>query len=187
MTTSELREFKRQITPNATQTLVAALKNAKTTTKMLSRETSPHTNQLITEISPSREIGPHPNKSIKRLAQALKKRAKHEAEQQTCTPKLDQSSKALAEALKTSTQASHPDPSAKKLADALERYAKRKSKRPTRTYAERIRELIGSPEQCKECGGEHPTRLCMKQFEKLRKPETTPLPVTDDNSSNSDT
>src|SRR5712671_7097931 len=75
----------------------------------------------------------------------------------------------------------------KTLANALTRCAEEKGKRPTRTYAERIRQLLGSPEQCKECRGEHPTRLCMKRFEKLRNPETTPLPVIDDGSTNSDT
>src|SRR5712671_4213460 len=73
------------------------------------------------------------------------------------------------------------------LTNALKRKVERKTKRLTRTYAERIRELIGSPEQCTECGGEHPKRFCMKRFEKLRKPETTPLPTADDDSTNSDT
>jgi len=80
MTTSELKEFKRQIAPNATQTLVAASKNVKMTTNPLSRETSPHANQTLAGPPPSRETGPHPNKSLKKLAQALKKRAKYETE-----------------------------------------------------------------------------------------------------------
>src|SRR5712671_2156566 len=75
----------------------------------------------------------------------------------------------------------------KTLADSLKRHTRPKEERPTRTYAERIRKLIRSPEQCKECGGEHPTRLCVKRFEKLQKPETTPLPMIDDDSTNSDT
>src|SRR5712671_2825817 len=62
MTTLELREFKRRITPNATQTFVTALRNEKTTTNPLSRETSPHTDQTFTGTSSSRETGPHPTK-----------------------------------------------------------------------------------------------------------------------------
>jgi len=81
MTTFELKEFKRQITPDATQLLVTVLKNKKTLTNPLSRETSPHTDRTFTANPPSRETGPHPNKSMKKLAQALKKCARHEAEQ----------------------------------------------------------------------------------------------------------
>jgi len=66
----------------------------------LSRETSPHTNQTITGTSLSRETGPHPNKSMKKLAQALKKRAKHEAERSTYTPHHNCSHEKLTEALK---------------------------------------------------------------------------------------
>ena len=73
MTPSELREFKRWITPNATQILAVTLKNKEASTNPLSRETSPRTNQTFTEILPSRETGPHPAKSLKKLAQALKK------------------------------------------------------------------------------------------------------------------
>src|SRR5712671_5038315 len=58
MTTHELKEFKRRITPNATQMLATALRNVKTTTDSLSRETSPRTDQTFTEIPPSRETGP---------------------------------------------------------------------------------------------------------------------------------
>src|SRR5712672_715332 len=100
MTTLELREFKKQITPNTTQIFVTALRNAKTTTNPLSRETSPRTNQTFTGTPPSRETGPHPAKSMKKLAQALKKRAKHEAEQKTHTPSFNHSQKVLAETLK---------------------------------------------------------------------------------------
>jgi len=81
MTTSELREFKRQIAPNATQMLVTTLKNAKTTTNPLSRETSPHADQTFTETVPSRETGPHFPKSRKKLAQALRKRTQYDAQQ----------------------------------------------------------------------------------------------------------
>src|SRR5712671_5809112 len=55
MTTSERMEFKRQATSNATQMLIAALRNAKTTTDSLSRETSPHADQTFTGTPPSRE------------------------------------------------------------------------------------------------------------------------------------
>src|SRR5712672_3800493 len=187
MTTLELREFKRRITPNTTQIFVTALKNAKTTIDSLSRETSPRTDQTITETSPSRETGPHSTKSLKKLAQALKKRAKYDDEQKTHISSPDHSRRVLAAAPKHTARTPRPNPSIKTLADALKQHVERKSEQPTHTYAERIRELIGPPEQCKECGGEHPTRLCMKRFEKLRNPETTPLPMTDDDSTNSDT
>jgi len=75
----------------------------------------------------------------------------------------------------------------KALANTLKQHVEQKSERPTRSYAERIRELIGSPEQCEECGREHPTRLCMKRFEKLRRPETISLSIDDNDSANSDT
>jgi len=167
MTTSELEEFKRRIAPNATQILMTALTNKKTPTNPLSRETSPHADQTFTASPPSRETGPHPTKSIKKLAQALKKRAKYEAEQKTHTPSFNHSQKALAEALKHATKAPHPNASIKTLANTLKQKAERKAERPTRTYAERIRELIGPPEQCAKCGKEHPTCLCMKQFERF--------------------
>jgi len=81
MTTAEQWEFKREIAPNATQRLVAALQMMKTKppTYPLSRETSPHTNQTLTGMLPSRETSPHPNKSMKKLAQALKKCVKYKA------------------------------------------------------------------------------------------------------------
>jgi len=119
MSTNELKEFKRQIVPNATRTLATALENMKTTTDPLSRETSPHADQTITEFPPSRETGPHHAKSMKRLAQALKKRTKHEVEQRTNAPKLDRSFEMLAKTLKRSTQISYPDSSIRKLADIL--------------------------------------------------------------------
>jgi len=82
MTIAERSQFKREVTPNTTQRLVEALQTTKTrsSTKPLSRKTSPHTNQMVTGTPPSRETGPHPNKSIKKLAQALKKCAKYKAE-----------------------------------------------------------------------------------------------------------
>jgi len=186
MTMSECMEFKRQITTDSTQMLIAALRNAKMTANPLSRETSPHTDKTFTGPPPSRETGPHPSKSRKKLAQALKKRANHEAEQRTKTPHPNYSRKVLAEALKCAAKTPQPNVSTRTLANALTRYTKRKSEQLTRTYAERIRKLIGPPEQCEECGGEHPTQFCMKHFKKLRKPETTPIPVTDDGSTNSD-
>src|SRR5712675_2456585 len=187
MSTSELKEFKRRITPNATQIFAAALTNKKTPTNPLSRETSPHTNQTAIANPPSRETGPHPVKSLKKLAQALKKRAKYDAEQKTPVSPVDHSRKALATAMKRTVKTPRSNSSTKTLANSLKQHIERKSEQPTRSYAERIRELIGPPEQCKECGGEHPTRLCMKRFEKLRSHETTLLPTTDDDSTNSDT
>ena len=159
------------------------------TTNLLSRETSPHTDQILTGTPPSRETGPHPNNSLKKLAQALKKRAQYETKRHTQTSQLNQSRDALPKALKATVNAPHPDPSTKELAKTLKYYAERRieqpnpsiktltnvltrstkknDERPTRTYVERIRELLGSPERCKECGKEHSTRLCMKRFEKL--------------------
>src|SRR5712672_1109117 len=137
MTILELREFKKRITPNPTQIFVTALKNAKTTTNPLSRETSPRTNQTFTGTPPSRETGPHPAKSMKKLAQALKKRAKHEAEQKTHTPSFNHSQKVLAETLKRATKVPHPNASRETLANALKQKVERKTKQPTHTYAER--------------------------------------------------
>jgi len=135
MTTHELRKFKRQITPNATQIFVTAPRNAKTTTDPLSRETSPHTNQTFTETPPSRETGPHPCKSLKKLAQALKKRAKHEAEQQTRALDFNRSIKTLASALQSSIKTPRPNPTIKTLANALKQHVEQKSERPIHTYA----------------------------------------------------
>jgi len=60
-----------------------------------------------------------------------------------------------------------------------------------------LRQLAKIPEQCEECGREHLTRICIKWFRKLRKPEPTakqstqPKMVTfdvpDDESAGSDT
>jgi len=60
-----------------------------------------------------------------------------------------------------------------------------------------LRQLAKIPERCEECGGEHPTRICIKQFRKLHKPEpiaeqpTRPKMVTfdmpDDESTESNT
>jgi len=46
-----------------------------------------------------------------------------------------------------------------------------------------LRRLAKTPERCEECNGEHPTRICIKRFRKLHKPEATPLLVLDDNDS----
>jgi len=136
MTTHELREFKRQITPNATQIFIAALGSAKTITDPLSRETSPHTDQTFTESSPSGESGPHPSKSRKKLAQALKKRAKYEAERRAQTPHSTHSQKTLAEALKRSTKTPGSKTPMKIFADALTQYNEQRNERPIRTYIE---------------------------------------------------
>src|SRR5712671_6915364 len=179
MTTLELREFKRQIVPDATQVLITALKNKKTPTNPLSRETSPHADQIFTANPPSRETGPHPTKSLKKLTQALKKRAKYEAEQKTHISPFDRLRKVLAEVLKRTTKASHPNPSITTLAETLKRNVEQQTKKSTRTYAERIRELIGSPEQCEECGEEHPTRICIHRSKRLREErERTTRPKT---------
>src|SRR5712671_6526759 len=143
MTTKELREFKRQITPDATQIFVNALRNKKTPTEPLSRETSPCANRLLAESQPSRETGPHPNKSLKKLAQALKKRAKHETEQRIRASPPNRSLETLAETLKSTVKTSHSNQSTKTLASALKQHSEQKGERPIRTYAERIRELIG--------------------------------------------
>jgi len=121
MMTAEQRQFKEEISLNATQKLVKALRMTKTKspTKPLSRETSPYTNQMFIGTLPSRETGPHPNKSTKKLAQALKKRVKHEAKQPTPTPHPDHLLEQLAEALKWTTKTSHPNQSMEKLANAL--------------------------------------------------------------------
>src|SRR5712671_1408856 len=150
LTTSELSEFKRQITPNATQKLATTLRKKEKSTNPLSRETSPRANRTLTEFLPSRETSPHPNKSMKKLAQALKKRIKSEAEPQTNASKIDHSFKRFAKALKPPAQAPHPDPSMKKLAEALKRCSERK-------------------EQCAEYKNGYPTPVYMKRSEGLRK------------------
>ena len=60
-----------------------------------------------------------------------------------------------------------------------------------------LRQLAKIPERCEECSGEHPTRICIRQFRKTYKPEpiaeqpTRPKRVTfdvpDDESTGSDT
>jgi len=60
-----------------------------------------------------------------------------------------------------------------------------------------LRQLAKTPERCEECGGEHPTHICIRRFRKLHKPEpiaeqpTRPKKVTfdvpDDKSTGSDT
>src|SRR5712671_4000597 len=141
MTVSERMEFKRQITPNATQILATALKNKTTSTRLLNRETNPHTDRTFAEVPPSRETGPHPRKSLKKLAQALKKCAKHENEQQTQTPHPNHSREILARAMKRAIKTSRPNPSIRALSSTLKQHADQKSERPVHTYTERIREL----------------------------------------------
>src|SRR5712671_2820346 len=60
-----------------------------------------------------------------------------------------------------------------------------------------LKQLVKTPEQCEECGREYPTRICIRRFRKLHKPEpvteqiTRPKKVTfempDDESTESDT
>src|SRR5712672_4210540 len=59
MTTHELKEFKKRIAPNVTQIFVTAMKNKKTPTDPLSRETSPHADRTFTAKPPSKETDPH--------------------------------------------------------------------------------------------------------------------------------
>src|SRR5712671_5879839 len=150
MTTLELEEFKRQVVPNTAPALVT----------LLSRETNSHTDPTLTEAPPSRETGPHPRKSMKKLAQALKKRTEREAERRTHTSEPHHSFKVLAETPKPLTRTSHPDSSMKRLANALKRCSEPK-------------------ERCDECKEEHPTRFCLKCFERLRRPQTTPFFASD--------
>src|SRR5712672_248264 len=137
MTAHELRELKRRITPNATQILITTLTNEKTPTNPLSRETSPHANQMFTASPPSRETGPHPTKSRKKLAQALKKRARYEAEQKTYSSPFDHSQEILAETLKRTVKTPHPNMSMKALTNALKQNVERRTEQPTRTYVDR--------------------------------------------------
>src|SRR5712675_467705 len=45
-----------------------------------------------------------------------------------------------------------------------------------------LRRLAKTPERCEECGGEHPTRICIKRFKRLHTPEPAMLPTSDDDS-----
>src|SRR5712672_3864222 len=119
MTTLELKEFKKRITLNSTRMSMNTSNNEKTPANPLSRETSPRTDRTLAEFPPSRETGPHPNKSIKKLAQALKKRTRHETESRTHTSELDCPFETLAKTLKSSIQTSRPDSPMKRLANAL--------------------------------------------------------------------
>src|SRR5712672_3318109 len=101
MTTTERSEFKAYVLEKNEQ--------QKTSTTMLSRETSPRTNPTITAVPPSRETGPHTNQ---KLSQALMKFAKKQV-------------------------------------------------------------------RCDECGEEHPTRICIHRFKRLREErERTTRPET---------
>jgi len=44
----------------------------RTSTVLLSRETSPHTNQTPIAVLPSRETGPHTSQTLKRLVKVLR-------------------------------------------------------------------------------------------------------------------
>jgi len=165
MTTLELEEFKRQVISDATRTPVTTSNDRKASTNSLSRETSPRTDQTLTEAPPSRETGPHPSKSTKKLAQALRKRIRHEVERRIGAPELDHSFETLAKTLKSFAQVPRPISSMRKLTDALKRHFNQK-------------------ERCEECKGEHPTHTCLKRFKRLRRPQTIPLSASDDDSSN---
>jgi len=85
----------------------------KTPTVLLSRETSPHTNQTFMVVPPSRETGPHHSQALEKLVKVLR--------------------------------------------------------------------------HCEECNGEHLTCTCVKRFQRLRKPESTPYLAHDDDSTGSST
>jgi len=63
---------------------------------------------------------------MKKLAQALKKRAKYEVEQRARTPRPNHSQKVLAEALKHIVKTPHPNQSIKTLAETLKQCAEQK-------------------------------------------------------------
>jgi len=107
MTPTERAKFKEYILNDGEKS------KAKTPIISLSRETSPHTNQIPTAVPPSRKTSPHSSQALEKLVKVLK--------------------------------------------------------------------------HCKECNGEHPTRICVKQFQRLQKPEPTPYLVHDDDSMGSDT
>ena len=138
MTTTERSEFKAYVLGRNEQQEIS--------TTTLSRETSPRTDQAITAVPPSRETGPHPNKSVKKLAQALKKRIRHE----TNTPKPSYPFEMFTETSKSSSQTSRSNPLMEKLANALKRSVRQR----------RVR--------CDECGKEHPTRTCIRRSKRLR-------------------
>jgi len=138
MTTTERSKFKAYV--------LRKEKQQKISTDALSRETSPHTNLAIAAVPPSRETGPRPNKSVKKLAQALKKRIRHE----TNTPKPSYPFEMFTETSKSSSQTSRSNPLMEKLANALKRSARQR----------RVR--------CDECGKEHPTRTCIRRSKRLR-------------------
>jgi len=64
MTTTERSEFKAYVLGKDEQ--------QKISTNVLSRETSPHTDPMITAVPPSRETGPHIAQLMKRLVEVLK-------------------------------------------------------------------------------------------------------------------
>src|SRR5712671_3386309 len=50
-----------------------------------------------------------------------------------------------------------------------------------------LKRLIKVLRRCEECNGKHPTRTCVKRFQRLRKPEPTPYLPHDDDSMGSNT
>src|SRR5712672_2464703 len=100
MTTAEQSEFNAYV--------LGKDERARMPTTMLSRETSPHTNQTITAVPPSREAGPHTNQM---------------------------------------------------LSQALRRFTEK-----------RVR--------CDECGGRHPTRICIHRSKRLHEERGTMRPKT---------
>jgi len=54
-------------------------------------------------------------------------------------------------------------------------------------YSRALERLVKILKHCEECNSEHPTRTCVKRFQKLRKPESTPYLIHDDNSTGSST
>src|SRR5712672_4534869 len=101
------------------------------TIKKKSRETSPRTDQTVKGTTTSRETGPHPTKSLKKLAQALKKRAKYDAEQKTPTSSVDHPRKALAAAMKRTAKTPQSNPPTKTLAKTPGQHVEQRNERPT--------------------------------------------------------
>src|SRR5712671_2665902 len=107
MTATEQAEFEKQVLGDKDKL------RTKTTTTLLSRETSPHANRTFIGVLLSRETSPHIHQMLRRFAKI--------------------------------------------------------------------------PEQCERCYRTHPTRICMKQFLKPQKLESTPHLTHDDDSIGSDT
>src|SRR5712675_896239 len=67
MTMTERAEFKEHVLDDKGKSRV------KTTTTLLNRETSPHTDQTFTGVPPSRETGPHIRQMLRRFAKTLER------------------------------------------------------------------------------------------------------------------